>query len=361
MPTIRSKLAFVLWLIAFPALAPAAQEPGGAPARETPADRPVTAADGKAFRILDRVAKEINRDVIFSGVIPGDVAVNKNPDGELALCINCPAGPEGAGASQGIAAPAESSKAKDPLGVVLALDLTSQWNPRLSGGRFLFSNDSGYDEDDREYEVFPSAGPSTRSCMLGKLLFVTGGPPASPAPKIPEDLPLQIALKRWGGIYTAPIGGSLVPPRKVAEADPAFKSLRDSLKAPFDETPSWGGALAPAWTFKGGASTNALLEAVSLFASDGEQFLVVVDLRKLESKEAAYFWAPYDGHRSVHLDRHVLSIFGAQAAGKESYQPSSFVEYPYVVVVGEYAKLVLTSPDGRPEVTLLLGSCPGCP
>ena len=43
------------------------------------------------------------------------------------------------------------------------------------------------------------------------------------------------------------------------------------------------------------------------------------------------------------------------------YQPGTFVEYPYLIVGGTYARLALSRGQGSPPVQLVVGSCDECP
>ncbi len=328
-----------------------------------------TPADGKIFRILDLISKKINGSVVFSGIIPRSVAITRNQDGACAICINCPreadargtdAPKTGAPGSNAVAAPA-GTDAGVSSGQLLVCDLSSLWNPRFMDGSFTFANDTGYDEDGGRYEVYPTAGSDTATCLLGKLLFLAGRGPAGSALRSPRDLSFQIALRRWGSTYLAPIGGCQQAPRKFREGDPGAREAKEQAARHFDDSPDWAGRYRTAWAFRNGATDNALLDAVALFASDGDEFLMAIDLRKLESPQATYFWAPYHYYQSIHLDRHTLAVEGDTEAGGGGYQPSTTIEYPYAVVIGQYARLRLTSPTGTPEVLLVVGPCQECP
>ncbi|MGC8723247.1 MAG: hypothetical protein ACP5VF_05190 [Acidobacteriota bacterium] len=328
-----------------------------------------TPADGKIFRILDLISKKIDASVVFSGIIPRSVAVTRNQEGACAICINCPREADARGTdapktgTPGPGAPAApaGSGAEAPSGQLLVCDLSSLWNPRFMDGSFTYANDAGYDEDGGRYEVFPAAGSDTTTCLLGKLLFLAGRGPAGSALRSPQDLSFQIAFRRWGATYLAPIGGSQQAPRKFREGDPGAREAKEQAERHFDESPRWEERYRTAWAFRNGATDNALLDAVALFASDGNEFLMAIDLRKLESPQATYFWAPYHYYQSIHLDRHTLAVEGDTEAGAGGYQPATTIEYPYAVVIGQYARLRLTSPTGAPEVLLVVGPCQECP
>jgi len=355
--TLGPMLAAAL-LAALPLLpTPGQPAPGGTP------------ADGKIFRILDLISRKIDGSVVFSGIIPRSVAVTRNQEGVYAICIDCPrtadtrgtAAPKGGTpATNGAVTPAEAA-AEPSLGQLLVCDLSSLWNPRFMDGSFTYANDGGYDEDGGRYEVYPAAGSGTATCLLGKLLFLTGRGPAGSVLRSPRDLSFQIAFRRWGSTYLAPIGGCQQAPRKFRGGDPGAGEAKEQAERHFDESPQWTERYRTAWVFRNGATENALLDAVALFASDGDQFLMVIDLRKLESPQASYFWAPYHYYQSIHLDRHTLAVEGDTEAGTDGYQPATTIEYPYAVVIGQYARLRLTSPAGKPEVLLVVGPCQECP
>lgn len=321
-----------------------------------------SAADGKAFRILDRVTKELNRSILFTGSIARTIRVNRTKSGIDTLCINCK--------DEGAAPPSEGAKgtpqgssppAAGPSGDVLLLDRSNLWNPRYVDGAFVFTNDAGFDADDRDYETYPSAGPSTSTASMGNFLFVTNLLPGTYGPGQDPASPFQLVMRRSWTTYFAPLAGGDTAPLKIREEDPGAKDAREMARSHQQKAPDWFTRYPLAFTYTGGAAGNGLLAAVALFAKAQETFLLVIDLRKLESKEASYFWAPYHGHRIIHLDEHVLTVEGQQEGQEDAYEPASYIEYPYLIVLGEYAKLRLASASGAPEIQLEIGYCETCP
>ena len=321
-----------------------------------------SAADGKAFRILDRVTKELNRSILFTGSIARTLRVNRTKSGLDTICINCkddgaaPPSEEEKGAPQGPSPPAAG-----PWGDVLLLDRSNLWNPRYADGAFVFTNDAGFDADDRDYETYPDAGPSTSTASVGNFLFVTNLLPGTFGPGQDASSPFQLVMRRSGTTYFAPLAGGDTAPLKVQEGDPGAKDAREMARSHQQKAPGWFTRYPLTFTLTGGAARNGLLSAVALFAKAQETFLLVIDLRKLESKEASYFWAPYHGHRIVHLDEHILTVEGQQDGQEDAYEPTSYIEYPYLIVLGEYAKLRLASASGAPEMQLEIGYCETCP
>ena len=117
----------------------------------------------------------------------------------------------------------------------------------------------------------------------------------------------------------------------------------------------------PSFSFGNGAAANALTNAIVLFATGDSKCLLVLDLRKFESKQASYFWAPFHFHQDVHLDANTVTVEG-ESDGKEIlYEPTSYVEYPYLIVLGEYARIRVAGVRGGPEMTMDVGSCDKCP
>ena len=321
-----------------------------------------SAADGKAFRILDRVTKELNRSILFTGSIARTVRVNRTKSGIDTICINCKdegAAPPSEGAK--VAPQGASPPAAGPWGDVLLLDRSNLWNPRYADGAFVFTNDAGFDADDRDYETYPSAGPSTSTASVGTFLFVANLLPATSGPGQDSASPFQLVMRRSGTTYFAPLAGGDTAPLKIQEEDPGAKDAREMARPHQQKAPDWFTRYPLAFTYTGGAARNGLLSAVALFAKAQETFLLVIDLRKLESKEASYFWAPYHGHRIIHLDEHILTVEGQQEGQEDAYEPTSYIEYPYLIVLGEYAKLRLASASGAPEIQLEIGYCETCP
>jgi hypothetical protein len=320
-----------------------------------------TQADGKAFRILDRIAKDVDGSVIFDGEIAGAIAVGKTSSGALSLCINC-AGPK--------ALPTPVDKAgKDvkadegstaSLGNILVCDASRLWHSRFSGGAYVFLNDSGFDEDGREYEAVPSAGENTRTYRVGNLIIVANRAAESSGPLSPAGPPYEIAVRRQWTTYLAPIAGNQIAPAKVADGDAGGKEARALAKPDFEKEPDWPGRYPTRFLFREGASKGALTNAIALLATSREEFLMVIDLRKLESERASYFWAPYHFGQSVHLDEHSVSVEGEMEDGQVTYAPDTYVEYPYLVIIGKYAKLRLTGAGGEGAV-LDVGYCDECP
>ncbi len=333
-------------------------------ASAAPAPHPLqgSAADGKAFRILDRVTKELNRTILFSGAIASTIRVNRTKSGIDTLCINCrdqEAAPPAGGAEGAPQGPSPS--AAGPWGDVLLLDRSNLWNPRYVDGGFVFTNDAGFDADDRDYELYPAAGPGTAACQVGSFMLVASRPPPGRHEASSGANPFQLAMRRWGTVYLAPLAGGDTAPLKIRDEDPGAKEARDMARSHEHKAPDWFIRYPLAWTFKGGAGPNDLLGSLALFAKAQETFLLVIDLRKLESKEASYFWAPYHGHRVIHLDEHILSVEGQGEEQEDPYEPTSYIEYPYLIVLGEYAKLRLASASGAPEIQLEIGYCETCP
>jgi hypothetical protein len=344
-----------LALLAGPAL-------GGPVFSQTPVPGPPTgtAADGKAFRILDRIAKDVDGSVIFTGEIAGAVPVGRTPSGALSICINC----------TGEKAPAEpvDKIGKDvkekgastaAMGAVLVCDGSRLWNSRFSKGVIVFQNDRGFDADGGEYEAFPTAGDDTQTYQVGSLTIVAGRTGEMDEKRPAASAPFQIAMRYRWSTYLAPVAGNRTAPSKVVDSS-EIHDAKDLTRSTFEKVPDWRGRYPTRYLFREGAAQCTLTDAIALLATSQDEFLMAIDLRKLESKQASYFWAPYHFGQSVHLDEHSITVEGQTEAGQVTYEPDTYVEYPYLVIIGKYAKLRLTGGAGEGAV-LDVGYCDECP
>lgn len=344
-------------LISLALLAPVPPAPAQAPGGPGTGDP----ADGRTFRILDRFCKDVDGAVLFRGQILRSLPVNKAAAGDHSLCVNC--GADAArqasqpGQGEGASAPAPAAR---PLGELLVLDLTKLWRTTFDGGALVFRNFDGYDADGREYVAYPAAGADTETALVGSLLLAGGRLPEKPAPEKPAAEGFQLVLRRLGSTYLAPIGGGTSPPEKLNNFGPSEQHLRAMARPRHKGEPDWPGRYPTEYLYRDGLAKNPLMESIALLAASGEDFLMVVDLRKLESKKASYFWAPLLPRPGVHLDENSLAIEGG-SGGAGSYEPYTYVDYPYLVIAGPYARIRLTPTNGGPESRLVVGFCDECP
>jgi len=321
-----------------------------------------TPADGKAFRILDRIVKEVDKTVLFDGSLARSVTVNKAESGGLTVCINCqnpPASapqkvPQDGSQKAGETVPAQ-------LGNLLLCDLSRLWNPGYAEGAFVYVNDAGFDADDREYEAFPVGGPDTGTTRVGPLLFVADQKPDLLGPDQPGWSPFQLALRRSGTTYLSPLDGGTRSPRRLRDEEAQSKDDHAAARSHHVRASEWMSRYRPSFSFGNGAAANTLTNAIVLFATGDSKCLLVLDLRKFESKQASYFWAPFHYHQDVHLDDSTVTVEGESDGKEVLYEPTSYVEYPFLIVLGEYARIRVAGARGGPEMTLDVGSCDKCP
>lgn len=341
-------------------------------AEAPPAPAPGSSADGKVFRILDRITREVDKLVLFQGKIPQAIAVGRSTSGASTLCMNCleeKASPKGEGKPEGPARVDASPKTSQtapqtsqtaPPGDLLVCDLERMFNLRFSEGAFFFYNEDGYDADGRDYVAFPIAGTNTSTCRVSNLFFVSS-PSADRTAPSGGSCPFQVAIRRLGETFVAPVGGCDRAPAKVKGEDTPTGSPRDLTRSRFQRVPDWGENGRTGFVYREGAASNALLESIALLAGGPREFLVVLDLRKLESAQSSYFWARERPTRSVRLDKNTVTVEGSPEGQEGGYEPATFVEYPYLILLGEYAKVRLTPTGGGAETVLVLGFCDECP
>jgi hypothetical protein len=240
------------------------------------------------------------------------------------------------------------------------MDTSNAWNPRFEGGGFVFVNDEGYDKDFREYEAFPAAGPATVTSMVGKLLWVCTA--VAENRKAPEGAAqtFQLFMRRHGNTYAAPIGGGPDAPRKFADGETGSEEARELAESHLQKPAQWLLPFRPRFDLRQEAATNGLTDAIALFVTTEDGFAMILDLRTLESKQAGYFWAPYDHGQRIVLDESDLTVDGGPEA-EDGYAPVTLVEYPYLIVSGDYARLALSRGEGVPPVRMVVGACDECP
>lgn len=353
-----------------------------------PAPSPGAPADGKAFRILDRICKEVDGSVVFTGGVVRSIAVDQAESGAFSMCINCtedgatqpppaapPAAPPAGQGAQGQppaqpavpaaqAPPAENpgDKVTAPLGDLLVFDVSKLFKTRLYDGGFLYPNDTGFDADDRMYGAFPVAGPSTETYTVGSLLLVANQLPEKRERSASGSDSFQLIMRRSGSYYVAPIGGSQKPPAKEPDTGLLRGDSHMLWRSHQEDEPDWASRYKTGFLFRKDAKGGALFDSIALFASSQVDFFLVIDLRKLESKQSSYFWAPYrKQHQSVYLDENVLSVEWESGASDLPDEPTTYVEYPYLAILGQYAKIRLTSTHGGPETVVEIGYCERCP
>lgn len=337
---------------------PPTQQPAP-PTEARPATAPPvqgTSSDGRFFRILDRVTREVDSLVMFRGRIPAALSVGKSASGVLTLCANCGEKAEKVPAKETTGASGSKKEAAETAaagGDLLLLDLKGMYDLRLEDGAFIFFNDDGYDADGREYAAYPTAGPDTGLTRMGSLLFLSN---VSRAP----GCPFKVALRSWGTTYLAPIAECGEAPAKATEADAGPEGLRELTRDHMTKTTEWAGRYKVAFRYRDGAAEGPLTSALAVLAAGKEDFLAVLDLRKLESPQSSYFWMTRRPHLSVRLDQNTVTVEGS-GEGAAAYEPDTFVEYPYLVVLGSYAKVRLSPAAGGPETVLTLGFCDECP
>jgi hypothetical protein len=339
---------------AAPAPAPAAPPQVAAPSAQG------TSSDGRLFRILDRVTREVDSLVMFEGRIPRALTFGRNASGALTLCVNCEgkapkdapkpeskteAKPDGAAKAPG----AEETTGGD----LLLLDLKGMYNLSMEEGAFVYPNDDGFDADGRWYGAYPTAGPDTALTRMGSLLFLSNRAKA-------PGCPFKVALRSWGTTYVAPIGDCEQAPAKAGEADAGPDGLRDLTRDHLLKPTEWTARYKMSALYRDGASAGPLPSSLAVLAAGREDFLAVFDLRKLESDRSSYFWMTQRPHRTIRLDQNTVAVEGS-GEGASAYEPATFVEYPYLVVLGSYARIRLTPAGGGPETVLSLGFCDECP
>jgi hypothetical protein len=350
------------------ATAPAAPTPP--PALTAPTATPTapsaqgTSSDGRFFRILDRITREVDSLAIFRGRIPRALTFGHDPSGALTLCVNCEGKapketPKPETNPDSKREPKPDGAAKEPAaevsagGDLLLLDLKGMYDLRMEDGAFIYPNDDGFDADGREYGAYPTAGPDTGLTRLGSLLFLSN---RSQAP----GCPFKVALRSWGTTYLAPVGGCDQAPAKAVEADAGPEGLRDLTGDHLLKPTDWTARHKISLSYRDGAAACPLTSALAVLAAGKEDFLAVFDLRKLESARSSYFWMTQRPHRTVRLDQNAVTVEGS-GEGASAYEPATFVEYPYLVVLGSYAKVRLAPAGGGPETVLTMGFCDECP
>jgi hypothetical protein len=353
--------------LGFRAQAPAPAAPTPAPPPAAPPAAPSaqgTSSDGRLFRILDRITREVDSLVIFRGRIPRGLTFGRNASGTLTLCVNCEGkasvdAPKPEPKPDSKPEPKPDGAAKDPAaeesmgGDLLLLDLKGMYDLRMEDGAFVYPNDDGFDADGREYGAYPTAGPDTGLTRLGSLLFLSNRAKAS-------GCPFKAALRSWGTTYLAPVGGCEQAPAKAVEADAGPEGLRDLTRDHLMKPTDWTARHKTSLGYRDGASAGPLTSALAVLAAGREDFLAVFDLRKLESAKSSYFWMTQRPHHTVRLDQNTVTV-ESSGEGASAYEPATFVEYPYLVVLGSYAKVRLAPAGGGPETVLTLGFCDQCP
>ena len=335
---------------------------GGSPgAEQTQPPKAGDPADGRVFRILDRFCKDVDGAVTFRGKIIRAIAVSKAAAGDHSLCVNCTgnkAAPDPEPAQGGPqSAPAPPSQ---PLGELLVLDLSKLWRSYFEEGALVFRNFDGYDADGRDYGAYPVAGPDTSTYLLGSMLLIGNRLPERTGPEKGAPDGFQLVLRRLGSTYLAPIGGGAKPPEKLNTFGPSEQEVRALARSHHQNEPDWPERYKTDYQYRDGTSRNTLMDSIALLAASEEDVFLILDLRKLESKKASYFWAPWRPRPGVHLDENTLSIEGGSGEGS-TYEPFTFAEYPYLVIVGPYARLRLTPTCGGLESRLVVGFCEECP
>ena len=326
------------------------------------------ASDGKAFRILSRITKAVAPAILFQGRIARSVVLGKTRSGATSVCANCTDG-RGADAvsakgdtksSAAVAPDAGFAGGQPPLGYALVMDTSNDWNPRFEDGGFLYVNDEGYDSDYRYYEAFPAADPTTVTGTVGKLLWVCSTVVENQKASPDAAQTFQLFMRRFRTTYAAPLTGGSTEPRKFMDGEPGSEEVRGLAKSRLQKPTQWLPPFRPRFELRQEASRNALTDAIALFATSGDQFAMILDLRTLESKQAGYFWAPYDHGQRIVLDESDLTVDGG-ADAEDGYAPDILVEYPYLLVSGEYARFALSRGQGSLPVQMVVGSCDECP
>ena len=326
------------------------------------------ASDGKAFRILSRIAKAVAPSILFQGRIARSVVLGKTRSGATSVCANCTDGrgvdavaPKGDTKSPATAASgAGLTGSQPPLGYALVMDTSNAWNPRFEDGGFLYVNDEGYDSDFRYYEAFPAADPTTVTGTVGKLLWVCSTVAENQKGPLDAAQAFQLFVRRFRTTYAAPLAGGSTEPRKFVDGEPGSEEVRGLAKSRLQKPTQWLPPFRPRFELRQEASRNALTDAIALFATSGDHFAMILDLRTLESKQAGYFWAPYDHGQRVVLDESDLTVDGG-ADPEDGYEPDTLVEYPYLLVSGEYARFALSRGQGSPAIQMVVGACDECP
>lgn len=319
-------------------------------------------SDGKAFRILDRICKDVDEAVTFRGTIIGAVGVNRSESGGYSVCVNCVGGKAASGmSSTSEPAKKEAVAAPGPLGDLLVCDLSQLYDMRFTGGAFLYWNEEGFDADDSEYEVYPAAGPTTASYLVGRLLLVANQRSEKTDPAATASEGLQLAMRRPGATFLAPLDEGGPAPKKVRDTESAARLERDLARSHQSRQIDWGERYPTTFLYRDGTAKNILMDSICLLAASPDDLLLAIDLRKLESKQASYFWAPFRPLPSVHLDQYSLAVEGGDEADENRYEPATYLEYPYLIVIGRYARLRVTPRSGGPESRLVIGFCDECP
>ena len=240
------------------------------------------------------------------------------------------------------------------------MDTSNSWNPHFEGGGFVYSNDEGFDKDDRYYAAFPAAGATAITGLVGKLLWVCSTVTEDQKPPYDRERMFQFLMRRSWTTYAAPIGDSRGEPYKKADSEPGSEEVRGLAKSQLQKPAQWLPPFRPRFDLRQDAAMNTLTEAIALFATSGDGFTMILDLRKLESKEAAYFWAPYGHGQRIVLDESDLTVDGGLEA-EGGYAPVTLVEYPYLIVSGDFARLALLRGQGSPPIQMVVGACDECP
>lgn len=348
-----------------------AQAPSAGPAPSASVQvnpRAGDASDGKAFRILSRITKAVAPSILFEGRIARSVALGKTHSGATSVCANCTDG-RGAEAvsakgdtksSAAVQPGASLAGGQPPLGYALVMDTSNAWNPRFEDGGFLYVNDEGYDSDYRYYEAVPAADPTTVTGMVGKLLWVCSTVGENQKASHDTAQTFQLFMRRFRTTYAAPLTGGSTEPRKFMDGEPGSEEARGLAKSRLQKPTQWLPPFRPRFELRQEASTNALTDAIALFATSGGQFAMILDLRTLESKQAGYFWAPSDHGQRIVLDESDLTVDGG-ADAEDGYAPDTLVEYPYLLVSGEYARFSLSRGQGSAAIQMVVGACDECP
>jgi hypothetical protein len=179
-------------------------------------------------------------------------------------------------------------------------------------------------------------------------------------PPYDAERTFRLLMRRSWTTYAAPIGDSRGEPFKIADGEPGSEELRGLAKSHREKTSEWLPAFQPRFQLRQDATTSVLTDAIALFATSRDGFTVILDLRKLESQEAAYFWAPYDHGQRIVLDESDLTVDGGSEA-EGDYAPVTLVEYPYLIVSGDYARFALSRGQGSSPIQMVVGACEECP
>lgn len=306
-----------------------------------PSEAKKASKDASAFRLIDKITKEISASTFYQGLIVSKVKMEKTSEGEVLVCnANYPYG-------KGITLENFLSKgeAPGPLGNIAVLYQPYFRQLKINKGKLF------YQTENQSIPLKVCSGEPIKAMLFNDFILIT-------TIHLSDCLDCdhyQLFLTINGKNYLMPLGNSFSGPFEVDKDEYLEKNLLHDIENFAADRLK----LDPQIVLSNDVSDMAkdILSTVRILAEDSNptgimsKFLVILDIRDFEKKYGFMIWSVYNGRtiKDLYFERGMLEFTVENELStieSSNYGPNIMpvcvFEYPFLILRGTSIKMMFT-------------------